>query len=342
MNTRKNRGFLLGLMLAFNSLLFLQPVRCMTMELPITDNANIFNETQKEILINKLNTYKEQTTNQIAILTVKNLGVESLEEYAHKVYNEVKLGQKDKNNGVLILFVLKERKVRIEVGYGLEEHLTDAFCSNIISTMVPLFVKGDYYAGLMEGATSIMNEIDAGNNTNTVNNENGPTEDKYSFIVTIVIGLFALIVLVFLYFFAVRSYYITTENLALNQKYITKVYCGDYSLSAFFITFYRGGLALGFGIIGLAISVLIPVLIICYPLETYIKIPLQNYLFPAFILFLLFKFFIFPVLYVWIYLRKPIRLSWKFTEEDKEFLKKNSDSSGDDGISGGGGASGDW
>jgi uncharacterized protein len=115
----------------------------------VTDNAHIFAQPQLEGLRNKLYQFESETTNQVVILTINELGNETIEQYANGAFNQNKLGQDEKDNGVLILFSKMDREVRIEVGYGLEPYITDAVASRIIrNTMIPRFKEEDYFGGL--------------------------------------------------------------------------------------------------------------------------------------------------------------------------------------------------
>lgn len=104
--------------------------------------------------------FEDTTGNQIAILTVDNLQGYPLEDFSIKVVENWKLGRKGVDNGALLLVAKEERKVRIEVGYGLEGVLTDAITSQIIRRLVvPAFKKGDFDGGVEEGVTAMINAI---------------------------------------------------------------------------------------------------------------------------------------------------------------------------------------
>ncbi len=108
----------------------------------------------------KLTDFETKTTHQIVILTINSLGNESIESYALNVFNENQLGQKENDNGILILFAKDDRKVRIEVGYGLEPVVTDAISSRIIrNIMIPNFKDEDYFEGLDQGVDEIIKII---------------------------------------------------------------------------------------------------------------------------------------------------------------------------------------
>ncbi len=99
---------------------------------------------------------KQADVAQLAVLTVDSLDGDSIEEASIKVADQWKLGSQEKDHGVLLLVARQERKVRIEVGQGLEGELTDAQSSRIIrEQMIPLFKQGSYSDGIYLGVLSI-------------------------------------------------------------------------------------------------------------------------------------------------------------------------------------------
>jgi len=124
---------------------------------PVNDLADVIPaEAEAEIEAYLLDV-DAQTTVQIAVLTVPSLDGAPIEDYSMRVADAWKLGQADKDNGALLLVALDERSVRIEVGYGLEENLTDAKCGLIIrGVIVPSFKEGDYATGIAEGLRNIV------------------------------------------------------------------------------------------------------------------------------------------------------------------------------------------
>jgi uncharacterized protein len=110
-----------------------------------------------------LTTLEEETTDQFVVATVTSLQGQSIEVYANRLANRWALGQKDKNNGVLLLVAPAERKVRIEVGYGLESTLTNQIAQEIIDqTMVPRFRAGDMAGGVAKGVGDIVAVLTGG------------------------------------------------------------------------------------------------------------------------------------------------------------------------------------
>ncbi|HXF67730.1 MAG TPA: TPM domain-containing protein [Burkholderiales bacterium] len=123
----------------------------------VVDHAEILKPETRRRLSEALRAHERKTTNQIAVLTVPTLHGESVEDYAVRVFEQWKLGHKDRDNGVLIVVVPRDRRMRIEVGYGLEGTLTDAAASRIIrEVMAPRFRQGDYDAGVEQGAGAII------------------------------------------------------------------------------------------------------------------------------------------------------------------------------------------
>jgi uncharacterized protein len=127
----------------------------------VNDNAQIMSESTRKTLTETLKEHEDRTTNQIVILTIPSLEGENIEDYANKVFNEWKLGQKGKDNGILMVVVPRERKMRIEVGYGLESTMTDLSAGRIIrEIMAPRFRNEDYDGGITDGALAIISILD--------------------------------------------------------------------------------------------------------------------------------------------------------------------------------------
>lgn len=126
----------------------------------VNDYANLLSYEAKARIDNKLAEHEKATTNQVVVLTIFDLKEEVLEEFSIKVAETWGIGQKDKDNGVLLLISLNDRKLRIEVGYGLEGSLTDYISSSIIrNSIVPYFKSGDYEKGIESGVDSILSAI---------------------------------------------------------------------------------------------------------------------------------------------------------------------------------------
>jgi uncharacterized protein len=146
----------------------------------VNDNAQILSENARKSLSEKLKDHEDKTTDQIAILTISSLEGESIEDYANNVFNEWKLGQKGKDNGILIVVVPGERKMRIEVGYGLEGVIPDVLAGRIIrNIMAPKFREGDYDGGITDGTLAVISVLE-GNDLpqNAVSEDNSGSQGK--------------------------------------------------------------------------------------------------------------------------------------------------------------------
>jgi uncharacterized protein len=127
----------------------------------VVDNAEILSPATRERLTAALKAHEEATGNQVAVLTVPTIDGESIEAYALRVFEAWKLGQKGRDNGVLVVIVPQDRKMRIEVGYGLEGTLTDVASSRIIrNLMTPRFKTGDYDGGTAAGVLAVVAQLE--------------------------------------------------------------------------------------------------------------------------------------------------------------------------------------
>ncbi len=123
----------------------------------VVDAAGVLSFAQQQELIAKLSAYEKESSDQIVVATVPSLNGMDIETYANRLYRAWGIGQKTENNGILLLVAPTERKVRIEVGYGLEGTVTDALSAIIIqNAIIPEFRNGDYGAGIIKGTDDIL------------------------------------------------------------------------------------------------------------------------------------------------------------------------------------------
>ena len=123
-----------------------------SVETSVYDGAEILDPSQEERLAQKLLNYADTTSTQIVVATINSLQGEYIGTYATEWAHEWGIGQKDKDNGILILLAEEEKKIWINNGYGIEAYLTDALSKQIIENVIlPEFRKGDFYAGLDAG-----------------------------------------------------------------------------------------------------------------------------------------------------------------------------------------------
>lgn len=123
----------------------------------VVDNAGLLSSSEKEELSSCLESLEDTTGAQIAVLTVTTLAGDSLESFGIRVADEWKLGRKGEDDGAILIVALAERKIRIEVGYGLEDKLTDMKCGLIIRNVIaPHFQNGDYGGGIAAGVKNMV------------------------------------------------------------------------------------------------------------------------------------------------------------------------------------------
>lgn len=123
----------------------------------VVDQAGVLSADTQAQLTRKLDALEAQSSIQLVVATVASLDGSDIETYANTLFRAWKLGTSQKNNGVLLLVAPNERKVRIEVGYGLEGVLTDALAKLIIvNAITPRFKAGNFDAGVTRGVDDII------------------------------------------------------------------------------------------------------------------------------------------------------------------------------------------
>jgi uncharacterized protein len=126
--------------------------------LALVDSSNIFSISENDSLALKLVRYGDRTTRQIAVVTVDSISpYKDIQKYASDLGNYWGVGQKDIDNGLLIIFSKPLRKVAISTGFGTEKVLTDSICKQIIdSVMIPKFKEDKYYEGIDLGVDALI------------------------------------------------------------------------------------------------------------------------------------------------------------------------------------------
>lgn len=128
---------------------------------PVTDQAGILTPDQSAALDAKLRAFEQARGSQVAVLVVPTTQPEEIEQYAIRVAEAWKLGREGVDDGALLLVAIQDRRVRIEVGYGLEGALPDATANRIIDeAIVPAFRGGDYYGGIATGVDRMLRVIE--------------------------------------------------------------------------------------------------------------------------------------------------------------------------------------
>lgn len=125
----------------------------------VNDFAGRLQPEQHDALEARLRDYERATTNEVAIAIVNSLDGESVNEYARQLFHAWGIGKKNRNNGVLLLWAPTERKLRIQVGYGLEGTLSDSATDEILRSVSDSFRHEDYYGGLNAGVDGIIQRL---------------------------------------------------------------------------------------------------------------------------------------------------------------------------------------
>ncbi|MEO8667542.1 MAG: TPM domain-containing protein [Bauldia sp.] len=155
----------LGGLIVLVALLLLVPSALAALTFPaltgrVVDEAGILSPEVEAKLTAKLADLEAKTTNQLVVVTLKSLGGTDIADYGYQLGRHWQIGQKGKNNGVLLIVAPEDRAVRIEVGYGLEGDLTDAVSRLIIeNAIIPRFRAGDMPGGIEAGVDDIVKVV---------------------------------------------------------------------------------------------------------------------------------------------------------------------------------------
>ncbi len=123
----------------------------------VTDLGKVLTKNQRRSMTEMLADYEKETTHQIVVLTIPTLNGEAIEDFSLRTANAWGIGHRGLDNGILVTVVIDERKVRIELGLGLEKFISDELAGEIIKTvMVPHFKKNNYAEGIDAGLRSLM------------------------------------------------------------------------------------------------------------------------------------------------------------------------------------------
>jgi uncharacterized protein len=155
-------GWLWALALLSSLFVFSFTTPALALEVPplegrVNDRAGVLSSDARQQLEQKLLQYEQSSGHEFVVLTLKTLDGDVLEDFAIRVAQAWKIGKKGKDDGLLLLVVSEDRKARVEVGYGLEGNITDAFSSRVIRNLLaPAFRKGDYAGGIDQGLSALM------------------------------------------------------------------------------------------------------------------------------------------------------------------------------------------
>ncbi len=126
----------------------------------VVDKASLLKTDEFQLLSEKLDSFKSQTEHELVVVIIPGLGSLTIEEYANKLFNNWGIGQKEQNNGILLLIAIKDRTMRIESGYGIEDKVTDSESAYIIDNILkPNFKSGKFYEGLILASDFLISEL---------------------------------------------------------------------------------------------------------------------------------------------------------------------------------------
>jgi|ERR1051325_1829848 uncharacterized protein len=167
----------------------------------IVDQANIISADARRTIEPKLVDLEAKSGIQLVVATVNSLEGQEIEPYANALFRNWKLGEKTKNNGVLLLVAPKEHRVRIEVGYGLEGTLTDALSKVIITNAItPRFKAGDFSDGISRGVDDIITVLttDASEweKRPALRLDNQPASDPINWVVVLIVIVIVVLLIV--------------------------------------------------------------------------------------------------------------------------------------------------
>jgi uncharacterized protein len=153
-----NKSLLLALLVLLPATVWAQS----TPEFPeltgrVVDRAEMLSPEVESRLSQMLQAHEQASTEQVVVVTLPNLQGYPIEDFGYQLGRHWGIGQKGEDNGALLIVAEEERKIRIEVGYGLEGRLTDADSSVIINRIItPAFRQGDFQAGIVNGAAAMI------------------------------------------------------------------------------------------------------------------------------------------------------------------------------------------
>jgi uncharacterized protein len=161
----------------------------------VVDNANLLDSYDAQQLETKLEALDDSTSNQIAVVTIDSLNGEDIEDVATATFRDWGIGNKKTNNGVLLLISVKDRKIRIEVGYGLEGAIPDIIASDIIANdLAPAFQQKNYYSGINKAVDDIAKAA-VGEYKIKRNNQSGDSSSSLIIFVLIIAFVFFILMI---------------------------------------------------------------------------------------------------------------------------------------------------
>ncbi len=244
------RAFFLAVFFIFLVL----PASTKALEIPepqgfVSDYAGVLSQDQRNSLETKLKSYEEQSTNEISVVTIKSLEGGDIDDLAVRVFEKWKIGKENKDNGILLIAAVDDRKMRIEIGYGLEPFVTDGDAGEIIRDKIaPKFKAGDYYGGIEDGVDGIIGQIQSP--------ISGPKDfSKVFSIVGLIFGNLEFVAFIFILAIYLFSYMARTSSFWLGGVIGGLI---GVIIGAVFVSFVIGIVgSIFFGILGLVLDFLL-------------------------------------------------------------------------------------
>ena len=219
----------------------------------VIDEAKILSPNVKKDIDLILKEEEEKSSNQIVVVILNSLHGYTIEEYSYQLGRYWQIGQKDKNNSVLLVISMDERKIRIEVGYGLEGALTDKIAHEIINyTIKPNFKANQYELGILKAINEIITSIKGEYVAKPKSNEFNDVINAF-----IPLGFFALIFL---------SMFINSISRKLKSQFLYKV--TNSSMSSSFFAFFTYIMSEAFTTSNLIVALIVFIVIFIFNLKT--------------------------------------------------------------------------
>lgn len=219
----------------------------------VIDEAKILSPNVKKDIDLILKEEEEKSSNQIVVVILNSLHGYTIEEYSYQLGRYWQIGQKDKNNGVLLVISMDERKIRIEVGYGLEGALTDKIAHEIINyTIKPNFKANQYELGILKAINEIITSIKGEYVAKPKSNEFNDVINAF-----IPLGFFALIFL---------SMFINSISRKLKSQFLYKV--TNSSMSSSFFAFFTYIMSEAFTTSNLIVALIVFIVVFVFNLKT--------------------------------------------------------------------------
>jgi len=163
----------------------------------VNDYAHLLTPSQSQHLTQFLHRFEQKTSDQVVVATFNSLQGQPLEDFSIKLADKWKIGQKGRDNGVILLIFKNDKRLRIEVGYGLEGVLTDATSGLIIRHNIsPYFKKGQYYDGINSGLTAITQAIKGKYTAPTNTDDDYPLSPTQTLLIVIAVALFLIYLII--------------------------------------------------------------------------------------------------------------------------------------------------